>query len=94
MLSAEHNTATIRTLIEQSQLTIGMPAVKELPWLKPSETPGDVNVVTDPDHDHIPAGATEVRSDTGELARNWTEGVQTIDTPRTQAVMAGSAVRP
>ena len=27
-----------------------------------------------------------VRSDTGELARNWTEGIQTIDTPRTQAV--------
>jgi hypothetical protein len=86
MLSPEHNTATIRTLIEQSRLTIGMPAVKELPWLKPSETSGDVTVVTDPDHDHIPAGAAVVRSDTGELARNWTEGVQTIDTPRTQAV--------
>ena len=86
MLSPEHNTATIRTLIEQSRLTIGMPAVKELPWLKPSETSSDVTVVTDPDHDHIPAGAAVVRSDTGELARNWTEGVQTIDTPRTQAV--------
>ena len=87
MLSAEQNTATIRTLIEQSQLTIGMPAVKELPWLKPSEPPGNVTVVTDPDHDHIPAGATEVRSDTGELARNWAQGVQTINTPRTQAVI-------
>ena len=27
-----------------------------------------------------------MRSDTGELARNWSEGVQTIDTPRSQAV--------
>ena len=54
--------------------------------MKPSEISGDVHVVTDPDHDHIAAGATEVRSDTGELARNWSEGVQTIDTPRTQAV--------
>jgi len=54
--------------------------------LKPSETSGDVTVVTDPDHDHIPAGAAVVRSDTGELARNWAQGVQTIDTPRTQAV--------
>ncbi len=40
MLSPELNTATIRSLIEQSRLTIGMPAVKELPWLKPSETSG------------------------------------------------------
>jgi hypothetical protein len=86
MLSPEQNTATIRSLIEQSRLTIGMPAVKELPWLKPSETSGDVTVVTDPDHDHSPAGAAVVRSDTGELARNWAQGVQTIDTPRTQAV--------
>ena len=86
LLSPEHNTATIRTLLEQSRLTIGMPAVKQLPWLKPSETSGDVTVLTDPDHDHIPPGQTLVRSDTGELVRNWTEGVQTIDTPRTQAV--------
>ena len=34
------NTATIRTLAEQSRITIGMPAVKELPWLKPSEPAG------------------------------------------------------
>jgi hypothetical protein len=27
-----------------------------------------------------------VTSDTGELARNWKEGIETIDTPRTQAV--------
>ena len=87
MLSRPHNTATIRTSIQQSRLTIGMPVVKELPWLKPSETSGDVTVVTDPDHDHIPAGAAVVRSDTGgEPPPHWTEGVQTIDTPRTQAV--------
>jgi hypothetical protein len=63
-----------------------MPAVKELPWLKPSEPSGAVTVVTDPDHDHIAAGQVAVRSDTGELSRNWKEGIQTIDTPRTQAV--------
>ena len=63
-----------------------MPAVKELPWLKPSEISGDVRVLTDPDHDHIPAGQTTVRSDTGELTRNWKPGIQTINTPRTQAV--------
>ncbi len=86
MLDPGHGTATIRTLLEQSRLTIGMPAVKELPWLKPSETSGDVTVLTDPNHDHIPADATEVRSDTGELVRNWNAGIQTINTPRTQAI--------
>jgi hypothetical protein len=85
MLTPE-NSATIRTLVEQSRLSIGMPSVKELPWLKPSEPSGDVTVINDPDHDYIPAGQTAVRSDTGELARDWTEGIQTIDTPRTQAV--------
>src|SRR3954452_14571136 len=80
------NTATVRTLAEQSRLTIGIPAVKVLPWLKPSELPADVKVVTDPDHDFIPAGQSFVRSDTGELTRSWNEGIQTIDTPKTQAV--------
>ena len=78
--------ATLRTLVEQSRLTIAMPAVKELPWLKPSEISGDVRILTDPDHDHIPAGQTSVRSDTGELTRSWKAGIQTINTPRTQAV--------
>jgi hypothetical protein len=80
------NTAAIRTLAEQSRLTIGIPAVKELPWLKPSEPSADVTIVTNPDHDFIPAGQSFVRSDTGELTRTWNEGIQTIDTPKTQAV--------
>ena len=66
-------------------MTIAMPAVKELPWLKPSEISGDVRILTDPDHDHIPAGQMVVRSDTGELTRGWKAGIQTINTPRTQA---------
>ena len=32
-------TATIRTLVEQSRLAIGLPAVKELPWLEPTADP-------------------------------------------------------
>ena len=78
--------ATIRTLTEQSRLTIGMPSIKELPWLKASEPSADTTVLTDPDHDFIPAGQAFVRSDTGELLRNWKYGIQTIDTPKTQAV--------
>jgi hypothetical protein len=78
--------ATLRTLVEQSRLTIGLPAVEELPWLRPTETPSDVTIVTDPMRDFIPAGQSFVRSDTGELLRNWKYGIQTINTPKTQAV--------
>jgi hypothetical protein len=81
-----HTSATIRTLAEQSKLTIGMPEVRELPWLQPSRPTGDVTVVTDPDHDFIPEGQSFVRSDTGELTRDWEQGIHTIDSPRTQAV--------
>ena len=79
--------ATMRTLVEQSRLTIGLPAVKELPWLKPTEAPIGATVVTDPRRDMIPAGQSFVRSDTGELTRDWKAGTLTIDTPGTQAVM-------
>jgi hypothetical protein len=78
--------ATIRTLVEQSKLTIGLPAVAELPWLKPTETPKDATIITDPNHDFIPPDQSFVRSDTGELLRNWKHGIQTINTAKTQAV--------
>ncbi len=78
--------ATVRTLVEQSRMTIGLPAVKELPWLDATETPKDATRITDPDHDFIPAGQNFVKSDTGELVRDWEYGIQTIDSPKTQAV--------
>jgi hypothetical protein len=77
--------ATVRTLMEQSKLTIGLPAVKELPWLKASEVGSDATIITDPDHDYIPPGQSFVRSDTGELLRNWKYGIATIKTAKTQA---------
>ncbi|MHC4581674.1 MAG: glycosyl hydrolase family 5, partial [Planctomycetota bacterium] len=43
-------------------------------------------VITDTDKDFIPAGPDFVRSDTGELTRNWVKGYQMIDTDRTQAI--------
>ena len=77
--------ATLRTLLEQSRLSIGLPKVKELPWLVPSDPKG-ATVITDPNHDFIPAGQSFARSDTNELMHSWKYGIQTIDTPRTQAV--------
>ena len=78
--------ATIRSLTERSKLTIGLPRVKELPWLEPTKPSNDATIVTDPDHDFIPEGQSYVRSDTNELTRDWEQGIQTIDTPKTQAV--------
>jgi hypothetical protein len=80
------SSAAIRTLAERSKLTIGLPRVKELPWIKPTEPSSDATIVTDPDHDFIPEGQSFVRSDTDELTRDWEQGIQTIDTPKTQAV--------
>ncbi len=78
--------ATIRTLTEMSKLTIGIPSIKELPWLKPTQAGEGTTILSDPDRDFIPAGQSFARSDTGELIRNWKFGIQLIDTPKTQAV--------
>ncbi|WP_165251491.1 glycosyl hydrolase family 5 [Paludisphaera soli] len=77
--------ATIRTAVEQSRLTIGLPATTELPWLKPTPTPEGATVLDDPDRDLIPEGQTFVRSDTGEITRDWRRGLQVIDAPKSQA---------
>jgi hypothetical protein len=88
--------AALRTLVEQSRLSIGLPSVKELPWLRPTEPPADATVVNDPDHDFIPPSQSFVRSDTGEILRNWKYGIQTINTPKTQAIsgwVGGKTIR-
>ena len=43
-------------------------------------------MIDDPNRDMLPQGASEVRSDTGELTRDWLQGTQIINTPKTQAV--------
>jgi hypothetical protein len=77
--------AAVRTLVEQSKLTLGLPDIPELDWDRATAPAGDVKTVTDPNRDFIPKGQSFVQSDTGELKRDWTQGFQTIDTPKTQA---------
>ncbi|WP_165070101.1 glycosyl hydrolase family 5 [Paludisphaera rhizosphaerae] len=92
-LSPEHffggvsakSSAAIRTAVEQSRLTIGVPETPHLPWLKPSPVPEGATVIQDPDRDLIPEGRMSVRSDTGELTRDWQRGVHVIDAPKCQA---------
>jgi hypothetical protein len=70
--------ALLRIAAETSRLTIAMPQTPHLDWLAPSS-------VEDTSHDAVDVGRTFVVSDTGQLRRDWATGVQTIDTPRTQA---------
>jgi hypothetical protein len=77
--------ATLRTLVEQSRLTIGLPEVAELPWLEATKPPPGATIVTETNRDFIPSQQSFVKADTGQLVRNWKYGIQTINTPKTQA---------
>lgn len=79
------SSAAIRTIAEQHRLTIGLPDVPELDWDRATPPDAGAEVLDDPDRDLLPPGATEVVSDTAELRRDWVLGIQTINTPRTQA---------
>jgi len=83
-LDAETCTAA-RTLLEQSRFTVGLPAVPELDWLHP--TPADPNAVdiANPLQSFLAPDATFVESDTGEIRREWEAGIQTVNTPKSQA---------
>lgn len=78
------NSALLRTAVTQGRLQIALPQTPQLPWLKPGQIAPDARVLSDPDQSLLPSDASEVRSDTGELRRNWGQGLYTIDTPLTQ----------
>jgi hypothetical protein len=80
--------ATIRTLLEQSKLTIGLPDIPELDWDGAlSKKTSGVTAITDVARDFIPPGQNVVTSDTGELKRDFAVGVETINTPMSQAAL-------
>ncbi|UDU83713.1 cellulase family glycosylhydrolase [Pseudomonas sp. HN2-3] len=79
------NALALRTAMEKGRLQIAMPQTPELPWLKPSAIPANAQVLHDPGQSLLDADASESVTDTGELKRNWQQGLYTIDTPLTQA---------
>lgn len=81
------NSIALRTAAEKGKLVIALPQAKELPWLEASAIPAGAKVITDPKQSLINSDAAEAVSDTGELRRNWEQGIYTINTPRTQAAM-------
>ena len=80
------SSVALRTALEQRRLTVGVPASPTLPWLKPTPAPAGAEVVEDPDRDLLAdADSGVIRSDTGELSRDWKKGVHIIDAPHCQA---------
>ena len=79
------NSALLRTAMEKGKLQVAMPSTPQLPWLQQSVIPSDAKVFHDPNQSLLDANASEATTDTGELKRNWKQGVYTINTPRTQA---------
>ncbi|MFT3731273.1 MAG: cellulase family glycosylhydrolase [Hyphomicrobium sp.] len=79
------NSAGLRMAAEMGKLSIALPATPELPWLKAGRIPENAKVISDPNASLLASGAKSIVSDTGELARNWDDGIYTISTPRTQA---------
>ncbi len=77
----------IRTLVEQSKLTIGLPEIPEPARGRPAQKAGDAVAFTDTARDFLPAGQEFVVSDTGEIKRDWSHGIETIDTPKSQGAM-------
>jgi len=86
--TSPETSAAIRTLVEQSKLTVGLADIPELGWDDGlSVRSADAIPVADPSHDFLAPGQTYVVSDTGELRRDWAAGIETIDTPMTQAAL-------
>lgn len=81
------SSVALRTAPEISRLVIALPQTKELPWLEKTAIPDGAKRITDSNQSLISGEASEAISDTGELRRNWEQGVYTISTPRTQAAM-------
>lgn len=77
----------LRTAAEKGKLLIALPRVEELPWLEPGVTPPGAVVLRDPKQALVAPDARAVRSDTGELLRDWDAGVFTVNTLQSQAAM-------
>lgn len=79
------SSATIRTLVERSRISLALPDTRELGWDRATSIPSEALILDDPDKDHLPPDQTFVESDTGELQRDWVRGRMTIQTERTIA---------
>lgn len=77
----------LRTHSETSRFSVGLPGHPALPWLTPYKPAAGQRTITQAANVGLPASSTLVRSDTGELVRDWSRRLTTIDTRRLQAAM-------
>lgn len=74
----------IRTLTETSKLRLRIPKIDALGWINEAPSTPNATRISDPDFDAIGEAATRVCSDTGELCRDWKQGIFTVDTEKSQ----------
>jgi len=75
---------TIRTALEQHRMVVAMPKINILPWLKPSIINKNSIVIHDLNTNLLPENQNYIESDTGEIKRNWQQGIMTVNTPKSQ----------
>jgi hypothetical protein len=86
--TSPETSVAIRTLVEQSKFTVGLADIPELGWDDGLSTrSSDAIAFSDPARDFLAPGQTFVMSDTGELRRDWSAGIETIDAPLSQAAI-------
>lgn len=83
--SSPKSQAALRTAAEQTRMVVVLPDHPKLDWDAAGTVPPGAKVVTNLDDDLLDSAATSIRSDTGELDRDWSEGILRIDSPRVQA---------
>ncbi len=78
------DTVAFRTLQLQHGLRVAWEPIEELPWMEPTTIPDDAKTFSDLDKSFLSEDAEFMESDTGELRRDWSKGLFTINTPRSQ----------
>jgi hypothetical protein len=79
--------SVLRTFGEVSRFAVGLPAHPALPWLSAYKPQTGVRALTKAADTGLSPSVTSVRSDTGELVRDWARRIVTLNTPRVQAAM-------
>jgi hypothetical protein len=77
----------LRTAAEKGRLMIAMPQTPGLSRRAPTRIPAKAIVITAPNQALVTPDAEEAGSVSGELRRNWLEGIDTSNTPPSQTAM-------
>lgn len=90
------SSSTIRTLVEKSKLMISLPKTKELPWIKYVMTPENTKIIRNVNQNFINQNESGIKSDTGELHRDWKEGIYTVNSDKSMVIsgwIGGKTIR-